>query len=255
MAYPPTVPVNTRTDGTALVTNHAADHNGIANALTDIINELGTSPKGDFASVQAHLAAVCPLGAVLPYAGASAPTGWGLCDGSAVSRSTYADLFALIGTTYGVGNGSTTFNIPDLRSRFVAGKGTAGWSDALAETGGSKDAVAVSHTHTMTDHSHTVSGTTTGGGAHSHTGNGNGLVYWDTSYGTGQSATTPVGPNSPWALSWQTTIGGGGHEHSWSGTSSGASAGNTTASQSPDVSGTDARLPPYITLNYIIRLT
>jgi len=62
-----------------------------------------------------------PTGTVQAYAGSASPSGWLLCDGSAVSRSTYAKLFALIGTTYGVGNGSTTFNIPDLRERTAVG--------------------------------------------------------------------------------------------------------------------------------------
>jgi microcystin-dependent protein len=60
-------------------------------------------------------------GMIFPYAGASAPTGFLLCDGSAVSRTTYADLFTLISTTYGAGDGSTTFNVPDLKGRFPLG--------------------------------------------------------------------------------------------------------------------------------------
>lgn len=56
MAYPPTVPVNTRADATALATNHPADHNAISNALTDILNELGSDPSGTFPTVQARLA-------------------------------------------------------------------------------------------------------------------------------------------------------------------------------------------------------
>jgi microcystin-dependent protein len=62
-------------------------------------------------------------GIIFPYAGSSAPTGFLLCDGSAVSRTTYADLYALIGTTYGAGNGSTTFNVPDLRGSVIVGAG------------------------------------------------------------------------------------------------------------------------------------
>ena len=59
------------------------------------------------------------------YGGASAPTGWLLCDGTAYSRTvTYSSLFAAIGTAYGVGDGSTTFNVPDLRSRSALGSGT-----------------------------------------------------------------------------------------------------------------------------------
>ncbi|MER0170344.1 MAG: tail fiber protein [Nitrosomonas sp.] len=60
-------------------------------------------------------------GMIFPYAGSSAPTGFLLCDGSAVSRTTYADLFALISTDYGAGDGSTTFNIPNLKGRFPLG--------------------------------------------------------------------------------------------------------------------------------------
>jgi phage-related tail fiber protein len=55
-----------------------------------------------------------PTGSTLMFAGTVAPTGWLLCDGLAVSRSTYAALFAVIGTAFGVGNGSTTFNVPDI---------------------------------------------------------------------------------------------------------------------------------------------
>jgi microcystin-dependent protein len=65
-----------------------------------------------------------PVGTITQYAGAAAPTGYLLCDGSAVSRSTYADLFAILSTTYGSGNGSTTFNLPDFRGRVQMGAGT-----------------------------------------------------------------------------------------------------------------------------------
>ena len=64
------------------------------------------------------------------YGAASAPTGWLLCDGSAVSRSTYATLFALIGTTYGAGDGSTTFNVPDMRGRVIAAPDNMGGTAA-----------------------------------------------------------------------------------------------------------------------------
>lgn len=60
-------------------------------------------------------------GVVLPFAGAVAPNGWLLCQGQAVSRTTYAHLFAVLGTTYGAGDGSTTFNVPDLRDEFIRG--------------------------------------------------------------------------------------------------------------------------------------
>ena len=76
-------------------------------------------------------------GTVLPFAGATAPDGWMLCYGQAVSRATYATLFAVIGTTFGVGDGSTTFNLPDLRGRVAAGKDDRGGAAAarLTNTG------------------------------------------------------------------------------------------------------------------------
>ena len=67
-----------------------------------------------------------PVGIVQAYAGTTIPNGWLLCDGSAVSRTDYAALYAVIGTTYGAGNGSTTFNLPNLIDRFVQGNATAG---------------------------------------------------------------------------------------------------------------------------------
>jgi len=77
-----------------------------------------------------------PTGAVSAFAGSTAPTGWLLCSGQAVSRTTYAALFALIGTTYGVGDGSTTFNLPDLRGRVVAGEDDMGGTAANRLTSG-----------------------------------------------------------------------------------------------------------------------
>lgn len=70
--------------------------------------------------------ALLPVGAVFPFASNTAPEGCLLCNGAAVSRTTYAALFAAIGTTYGAGNGSTTFNLPNLTDRFIQGSGTAG---------------------------------------------------------------------------------------------------------------------------------
>lgn len=87
-----------------------------------------------------------PAGALQPYAGTSTPTGWLLCDGTAVSRTTYAALFAAIGTTWGSGDGSTTFNLPNLQRRTLVGSGgsaTATLSNAVGNTGGEE-------THTVT---------------------------------------------------------------------------------------------------------
>lgn len=84
-----------------------------------------------------------PTGAVIPYVGSTAPSQWLLCDGSAVSRTgSTAALFAIIGTSYGMGDGSTTFNLPDTRQRFPLGLSTSGTGSTLGATGG-----AIDHTH------------------------------------------------------------------------------------------------------------
>lgn len=71
-----------------------------------------------------------PAGTLVPFAAATAPTGWLLCYGQAVSRATYAALFAVVGTTYGTGDGSTTFNLPDMRGRVPGGKDDMGGTAA-----------------------------------------------------------------------------------------------------------------------------
>jgi microcystin-dependent protein len=85
-----------------------------------------------------------PVGSVVAYAGSAAPSGWLICNGQAVSRSTYAALFAVLGTSYGAGDGSSTFNLPDVRGRSIFGVNAAD-SDfsARGKTGGAK-------THTLT---------------------------------------------------------------------------------------------------------
>ena len=100
-----------------------------------------------------------PAGIVLPFAGSTAPQGYLLCDGSAVSRTDYADLFTAIGTTYGVGDGSTTFNVPNLSGRVVLG---VSQSHTLGSTGG--EAAHVLTEQEMPAHSHTVP-------AHGHANN------------------------------------------------------------------------------------
>lgn len=110
------------------------------------------------------LANATPTGAVIPYAGSSAPEGWLLCYGQAVSRTTYAGLFAIIGTTYGAGDGSTTFNVPDLRGRVALGKDNMGGSSANRVTATEADNLGQgsgAETHTLAAseipaHSHTI---------------------------------------------------------------------------------------------------
>lgn len=98
-----------------------------------------------------------PPGAMVDFGGAAAPSGWLLCDGSAVSRTTFAALFTAIGTLWGSGDGSSTFNVPDFRRRVAVGSGGSGSAtlgNAVGNTGGAE-------THTLTvnempSHSHTI---------------------------------------------------------------------------------------------------
>ena len=99
-----------------------------------------------------------PTGAFMPFGGSVAPAGFLLCDGSAVSRTTYAALFAVMGTNYGVGDSSTTFNVPDMMGRVPVGLDAANANleaaDALGETGGEENhtlsiAETPAHYHTM----------------------------------------------------------------------------------------------------------
>ena len=123
-------------------------------------------------------AATVPTGTILDFGGGTAPDGYLECNGAAVSRATYATLFAAIGIVWGSGDGSTTFNVPDLRGRVTAGiDGSAGRMpdglDALGETGGShQHALAVSempvHNHGSTAHSHSVGSHTHSGPSHAH---------------------------------------------------------------------------------------
>lgn len=95
--------------------------------------------------------AAIPEGVVVPFAGSTAPTGFLLCNGAAISRTTYASLFALIGTTYGVGDGSTTFNVPDLGGRVVAGVGSRLTSGASGVDGATLGASGGAETHVLTE--------------------------------------------------------------------------------------------------------
>lgn len=100
--------------------------------LTGVVNGV-TPPNGDNSKklantefIQALASILVPIGVVQAFAGNTVPDGWLLCDGSAVSRTDYAELYAVIGDTYGAGDGTSTFNLPDLIDKFVQGNATAG---------------------------------------------------------------------------------------------------------------------------------
>lgn len=127
-----------------------------------------------------------PTGTIVDFAGPTPPAGWFLCAGQAISRTDYAGLFAIIGTTYGAGNNNTTFNLPDLRGRVTVGKDDMGGTDAnrlgliygaLSRKLGGFFGSALqtleiqhmpSHTHAVVDPGHTHVGSTNSAGDHTH---------------------------------------------------------------------------------------
>ena len=108
-----------------------------------------------------------PIGMMAPFAVSAAPSGWLICDGSAVSRTTYAPLFAVLGETYGNGDGSTTFELPDMRGKFMRGlaSGSANDPDRASRTdrgdGTTGDNVGTNQTGQYASHTHTLNNATT----------------------------------------------------------------------------------------------
>lgn len=205
-----------------------------------------------------QLTALVPAGVISQYAGSSAPSGYLLCEGQTVSRSTYASLFTAIGTAYGAGDGSTTFALPNLKGRIPVGRDSAQTEfDVLGETGGAKThtlttAEMPSHTHTQDAHNHTQN-------AHSHS------VYDPSHYhGPGPGHQSYAQNTYPNGSSWYFP-GGGGYLNANAGmtgySGTGISLYNNTATnnaatatnQNTGGGGAHNNLQPYITVNYIIK--
>ena len=189
-----------------------------------------------------------PAGVITQYGGAAAPTGWLLCQGQAISRSNalYTRLFTAISTTYGAGDGTTTFNVTNLQGRIPVGRdSTQTEFDVLAETGGSKTTTLItdnlpshqhgvgtilpntiadhlhafgtlatantdlgSHNHTQNAHTHTASSAT--GGSHSHTSTTSDIVR---QFGGGDADLTANSTYGPYNTSSITTDTHTGHTH------------------------------------------
>ena len=122
-----------------------------------------TAAKLDSAAVSVLM----PTASLMPYAGSTAPTGYLLCDGIAISRTTYSDLFNIVSVTYGAGDGSTTFNLPDLRGRVIAGQDNMGGTSADNLTNAQADQLG----GTLGAEDHTLTSAESGMPAHSHTVN------------------------------------------------------------------------------------
>lgn len=143
-------------------------YDGIAgNALTGCTRGVRLGNAGGPPSDHAHGAGVAQgatilnhmwPGTMLPYGGAAAPPGWLPCNGAAVGRATYAALYAVIGTSFGAGDGSTTFNLPDARGRVLVGY-DAGQPefDAIGEAGGAKAVTLTAAQSGLPAHEHTLS--------------------------------------------------------------------------------------------------
>ena len=172
-------------------------------------------------------------GVVQLFAGSTAPSGWLICNGQAVSRITYAALYAVIGTTYGAGDGSTTFNVPNLVNRTVRG------SNSLGKTGGA-DTVTLT-TAQMPAHTHGVGTLATNNtGAHTHTTSMD-VYYYNVTSGMG-IAPGAYSSSFGYATGTTTSSSAGEHTHTISGSTASVGSGSAVTITNP-----------YVMLHYIIK--
>ena len=162
-----------------------------------------------------------PTGSVIMWPSNTIPSDWKLCNGATISRITYGTLFSLLGTTFGAGDGSTTFNLPDYRNNMPYGADAV----VVGATGGSADSIVVSHTHTAT------SVVTDAGHFHD--------------YGNAPPANPQGGGGFPFGIT------GVGTTYQTNTKTTGITVATTNASTG--VSGTNANLPPYLGINFIIK--
>lgn len=220
------------------------------------------------------LAGFLPAGMVSPFAGSTAPSGWLLADGTAVSRTTFSSLFSTIGTQYGVGDGSTTFNVPDMRGRSPVGRDANQVEfDTLGEAGGAK-----THTHTGPNHSHSGPSHSHSGPSHTHSGPNHSHTH-TSSVGLTSGVIRAIAPGFLGGYSLQgissvgqqTSITSGGTQNLeiYTVTSSNAGTGQTgsagtgqtgaagtgeTGDSGTGATSSTSSLQPYRTLNYIIKV-
>lgn len=233
---------DTQDDDFATGINQCVNKDG-TNAMTGNLNvgnnkiiNLANGTTNTDAVAYGQLAVLIPSGSILMSGRNTAPTGWLLCDGSVVSRTTYSDLFSAIGVTYGAGDGSTTFGLPDLRQRFPLGKAVSGTGATLGGTGG-----AIDHTHSVPAHYHGLGTLAVQNDTHSHTTSNQptgSLGYGQTSPIQGQAATS---------YSTQSTSSNT-HNHGLTG-----SVGNTGGVNGDAAMTSGTNNPPFLTVNFIIK--
>ena len=204
--------------------------------LTNVANGTTATDAATFG----QLSSIIPSGTITAYGGASAPTGWLLCNGASQPTASYPALHAVIGYTYG-GSGAN-FNLPNLQQRFPLGKAASGTGATLGGTGG-----AIDHTHTSAAHTHTIA-------SHAHTLSDAGaakVTYSSTDTMLGRTTTASwnhtgtTSPDVPWASSTAAQTTGAG----LIGTTDGTAL--TTDSTTPGATG--ANNPPFLVVNYIIK--
>ena len=188
-----------------------------------------------------------PTGMITPFGGTTAPPGWLLCNGQAVSRSLYAVLFTVIGSTFGTGDGSTSFNVPDVRGRTLIGAGAGSGLTARTpnQTGGAETVVLNSATNGYHYHANGSLGNVTGyeSATHQHTpiwGNSEGTSEWPAGRASGSAEglqTGSAGSRTTFVSDWIT--------------------GNQTASHYHGIAGEGGNahenMPPWIALSYLIK--
>ena len=195
-----------------------------------------------------------PTGSLIMWPSSVIPTDWKLCNGDAISRTTFATLYSLIGTTFGVGDGTTTFNLPNYKNRMPYGADTV----AIGATGGSANAIVVSHNHggvtggQSVSHNHGVNGTTGGQSVnHTHTPNGGGNFIVN---GVGAISGFDSGGLYPPTDAIGTTGDNSvDHTHTFTTTTGNQSVDHTHSIATDGASGTNANLPPYLGINFIIK--
>jgi microcystin-dependent protein len=189
---------------------------GIESAAEGTVYIADGSGAGEWGIIESlSVTSAYPIGAIVDYTGSTAPAGWEFCYGQGLQRAAYLSLFSLIGTTYGSGDGSTTFNLPDCRGRLSVGQDDMGGSSANRLTtplnGDTLGAVGGTETVTITDANiPTLTGTTNTTGAHTHSMSNATNVIRDS--GSGENPGQSVG-STRWQPATITLGSGGAHTH------------------------------------------